>query len=74
MADRVEQQLRATVAPSVRIVPATAVARARVSGVRAILSAANRDSVVGVGPLCRADAQRPPGAQYGWSAIWGITT
>ena len=37
----------ATVAPSVRIVPATALARARVSGVRAVLSAADRDSVVG---------------------------
>ena len=37
----------ATVAPSVRIVPATALARARVWGVRAVLSAADRDSVVG---------------------------
>jgi hypothetical protein len=36
----------ATVAPSVRIVPATAVARARVSGVRAAASAADRDSKV----------------------------
>jgi len=37
----------ATVAPSVLIVPATALARARVWGVRAVLSAADRDSVVG---------------------------
>ena len=66
----------ATVAPSVRIVPATAVARARVSGARAVLSAADRDSKVGVGPSCAApmpsSATRP--AQYGWSAIWGTTT
>lgn len=66
----------ATVAPSVRIVPATAVARARVSGVRVVLSAADRDSVVGVGPSCAApmprSATRP--AQYGWSTSWGITT
>jgi hypothetical protein len=40
----------ATVAPSVRIAPATALARARVSGVRAVLSAADRESKVGVGP------------------------
>ena len=63
----------ATVAPSVRIVPATAVARARVSGVRAVLSAADRDSMVGVGPSCAApmprSATRP--AQYGWSAALG---
>src|ERR1700730_1126147 len=48
--------------------PGTAVARARVSGVRAVLSAADRDSVVGVGPSCAApmprSATRP--AQYGW--------
>ena len=66
----------ATVAPSVRIVPAMAVARARVSGARAVPSAADRDSVVGVGPSCAApmpsSATRP--AQYGWSAIWGTTT
>ena len=37
----------ATVAPSVRIVLATALARARVWGVRTVLSAADRDSVVG---------------------------
>ena len=65
--------LAATVAPSVRIVPATAVARARVSGARAVLSAADRDSTVGVGPSCAApmprSATRP--AQYGWSAICG---
>ena len=67
--------LAATVAPSVRIVPATAVARARVSGVRAVLSASDRDSVVGVGPSCAApmpsSATRP--AQYGWSPpAWGL--
>lgn len=66
----------ATVAPSVRIVPATAVARARVSGVRVALSAADRDSVIGVGPSCAvpmpSSATRP--AQYGWSTIWGTTT
>ena len=66
----------ATVAPSVRIVPATAVARARVSGVRALRSAADRDSMVGVGPSCAApiprSATRP--AQYGWSTTWGTTT
>src|SRR5215468_4556877 len=59
----------ATVAPSVRIVPATAVARARVWGVRAVRSAADRDSVVGAvlswaAPMPRS-ATRP--AQYGWS-------
>src|SRR5439155_22702267 len=69
--------LAATVAPSVRIVPATAVARARVSGVRAVLSASDRDSVVGVGPSCAApmpsSATRPP--QYGWSPpAWATTT
>ena len=37
----------ATVAPSVRIVLATALARARVWGIRTVLSAADRDSVVG---------------------------
>ena len=37
----------ATAAPSVRIRPATAAARARVCGARAVLSAADRDSVVG---------------------------
>jgi hypothetical protein len=48
----------ATVAPSVRIVPATALARARVSGVRTVLSAADRDSVVGVVTVvCRSDAE-----------------
>lgn len=66
----------ATAAPSVRIVAPTAVARARVSGVRAVLSAADRDSVVGVGPSCPVpmprSATRP--AQYGWSAAWGTTT
>ena len=66
----------ATVAPSVRIAQATAVARARVSGVRAVLSAADRDSVVGVGPSCAVpmprSATRP--AKYGWSAPWGTTT
>jgi hypothetical protein len=37
----------ATVAPSVRIVLATALARTRVWGFRTVLSAADRDSVVG---------------------------
>jgi hypothetical protein len=67
LADRVEQQLRGRRRPSVRIVPATSVARARVSGVSAVLSAADRDSVVGVGPSCAVPmprlATRP--AQYG---------
>ncbi len=49
----------ATVAPSVRIVLATAAARARVSGVRAVLSAADRDSVVGVGHLADDEAVVP---------------
>ena len=44
--------IAATVVPSVRIVSATAVARARVWGVRAVLSAADRDPVVGAGPSC----------------------
>lgn len=40
------------------------------------MSAADRDSKVGVGPSCAApmpnSATRP--AQYGWSTIWGTTT
>jgi hypothetical protein len=66
----------ATVAPSVRIVPATVLARARVWGVRAVLSAADRDSVVGAGPSCAVPMPRPATwpAQYGWSPHWGITT
>jgi hypothetical protein len=42
-ADRVEQQLRGHSRPSAPIVPATALARARVSGVRAVLSSADID-------------------------------
>src|SRR5262245_29879486 len=65
-----------TVAPSVRIVPPTALARARVWGVSAVSSAATRDSVVGAGPSCAApmpsSATRP--AQYGWSAPCGTIT
>jgi len=48
----------ATVAPSVRIAPATTVACARVSRVRAVLSAADRDSVVGAGPSCAVPMRR----------------
>src|ERR1019366_9401499 len=58
----------ATVAPSVRIVPATAVARARVSGVRAVLSAADRDSVVGAGPAWAGPVPRPATRPAG--AVW----
>ncbi|WP_433345259.1 gluconokinase [Microtetraspora malaysiensis] len=63
----------ATVAPSVRISPATALARARVAGFRAVLSAADRASKVGVGPSCAAPmpSSATRAAQYGWSAIWG---
>ena len=43
----------ATVAPSLRIVPATALARARVWDVRAVVSTADRESTVGVGVPCR---------------------
>jgi len=66
----------ATVALSVRIVPATAAARARISGVRALLSAADRDPVVGAGPSCAAPMPRPATrpAQYGWSPHWATTT
>jgi hypothetical protein len=60
----------ATVAPSVRIVPATAAACSRVWGIGAVLSAADRDSVVGVEASCAVpmprSATRP--ARYGWSA------
>ena len=68
--------VEATVAPSVRIVPAMAVARARVSGARAVLNAADRDAVVGVGRSCAVPmpSSATRSAQYGWSAIWGTTT
>jgi len=61
-------------APSARIVPATALARARVSEVRAVVSAADRETTVGVGPSCVAPmpSSATRVAQYGWSAIlWG---
>lgn len=45
-------RLAATVAPSVRMLPATAIARARVSGARAVPSALARDSAVGTEPSC----------------------
>ena len=53
-----------------------AAARALVCGARAVLSAADRDSVVGAAvswaaPMPRAATRL---AQYGWSAHWGTTT
>src|SRR5256885_6428547 len=63
----------ATVAPSVPIVPATAVARARISGGRAVLSAADRDPAGGGGPSWATPAPRsatPPGP-YRWFALLG---
>jgi hypothetical protein len=60
----------ATVAPSVRIVPATAVARSGVSGVRVVLSAADTDSVVGRTVVCRADGQvGQPGGRYPFATL-----
>src|SRR5207249_1792485 len=61
--------LAATAAPSGRIMSATTPARARVSGLSATASAADRDSVVGgaaswATPTPRS-ATRP--AKYGWS-------
>src|SRR5258706_10421595 len=44
----------ATIAPSPRIVPATAVARVRISGASAIASAAESDSNVDEAPSCAA--------------------
>lgn len=57
----------ATAAPSVRIVPATALARTRVPGVRDVLSAADRELAVGVGPSCAVPMPRSATlrAQYG---------
>ena len=48
----------------------------RVSGVRAVPSAADRDSKVGVGPSCAAPmpSSATRAAQRGWSTIWGTTT
>lgn len=48
------RRLAVIVAPSVRTWAATAVARARVSGARAVPSAFARDSKVGTGPSCAA--------------------
>lgn len=66
----------ASSAPSVRIVQVTAIARARDSGVRAVLSAADRESKVGVGPSWAAPmpSSATRAAQYGWSAICGTIT
>lgn len=44
----------AACAPSVLMVAATAFARVRTSGARTVLSAADNDAVVGVGPSCAA--------------------